>query len=414
MRQKWLLRGVVAAGLALALVLGWQQVRPPPRAGDVPYVPTRLPVVDRMLELAEVDADDLVFDLGSGDGRIVIRAAQRFGARGRGFELDPLLITESRAAAVTAGVDERVSFVEGDLFEADLRPATAVTLFLLPTVNLALRPRLLAELAPGTPVVSHMWDMGEWSPDIHEVLALDPPADVYQWIVPAALGGVWDVSTAVPDQGGVDAAPASAFTLRLLQRFQELEGEITLDGRTVAVAGTVDGDRFTVETMRARSGLDAITLTGRVIDDTLAGTIARGSASTAQAVSGVRRPARIEGAWRIGAAERPFVAQWVVRLWRQGNRWTGSRGGVDTEGTTATTAILPGSPGREPAASGSEMRMTDVYLWGSSVAFVVGASDGSGRRISYYGLVEGDRISGVAHDGGTLVPWRGVRVPAVQ
>jgi len=412
MSSKWLLRGVVALVLAMMLWLGWRQVRPPQRVGDVPYVPTRIEVVDRMLELAAVGPDDLVFDLGSGDGRIVIRAAQRFGARGRGFELDPLLVTESRAAAARAGVDGRVDFVAGNLFDAVLGEATAVTLFLLPTVNLSLRARLLAELAPGTPVVSHMWDMAEWIPDEHEVLDLEPTADVFQWIIPAAVGGVWQVAvgttTADERRPARAAAPGSDVpaqaTLRLLQRFQEIEGELRYADIVVPVSGRVRGATVSIQTTRPHAELGEFSLVGEVTDTRLEGDITRGPGEEATAFVATRRPAVIEGVWQVGAAAEPFVAQWSIELQREGVRWTATRRRADTATSSAVDAPLPGVP-----AAPTEGSMEDVYVWGSSVAFVIGAADGSARRISFYGLVEGDRIAGVAHDGGTLVPWVGRR-----
>lgn len=130
----------------------------------VRFEPTPPEIVTAMLELAGVSADDVVYDLGSGDGRVVITAAKDFGARGVGVELDPELVERSRAAARSAGVADRVRFVRQDLFEADIRPATVVTLYLLPAVNLALRPKLLRDLAPGTRIVSHSHDMGDWAP----------------------------------------------------------------------------------------------------------------------------------------------------------------------------------------------------------------------------------------------------------
>jgi SAM-dependent methyltransferase len=148
---------------------------------DVPYVPTTMPVVDRMLELAEVTGDDVVYDLGSGDGRIVIRAAERFGARGVGIEIDSALVQEARQNAEEAGVADRVTFRQGDLFEADISEATVVTLYLLPTVNLRLRPKLFEELAPGTRIVSHDFDMDDWE---HEERVEVGDDAVFRWTIP--------------------------------------------------------------------------------------------------------------------------------------------------------------------------------------------------------------------------------------
>jgi SAM-dependent methyltransferase len=131
---------------------------------DVPYVPTPQPVVDEMLKMASVTSEDVVYDLGCGDGRIVVTAAKQFGARGVGVDIDPERIKESNANASAAGVTDRVTFVKKDLFKLDLTKATVVTLYLLPEINLKLRPKLFKELKPGTRVVSHDFDMGDWKP----------------------------------------------------------------------------------------------------------------------------------------------------------------------------------------------------------------------------------------------------------
>lgn len=148
---------------------------------DVPYVATPQHVVDRMLELAEVTEDDVVYDLGSGDGRIVITAAREYGARGVGVEIDSQRVETARENAREAGVEDLVEFRQGDLFEADISEATVVTLYLLPSVNLKLRPKLFEELAPGTRVVSHDFDMDGWEPDETETLGSDT---IYLWSIP--------------------------------------------------------------------------------------------------------------------------------------------------------------------------------------------------------------------------------------
>jgi predicted O-methyltransferase YrrM len=163
---------------------------PAAKAPDVPYVPTPEPVVAEMLKVAKVKKSDVLYDLGSGDGRIVITAARRFGTRGTGVDIDPERIREANENAEKAGVTDRVRFVLGDLFETDLRDATVVTLYLLPAVNMKLRPKLLAELRPGTRVVSHNYDMGDWKPEKTIRLKLpDGEHVVYYWVVPARSAG---------------------------------------------------------------------------------------------------------------------------------------------------------------------------------------------------------------------------------
>jgi len=160
---------------------------PPPDDGvrhpDVVFVPTPHEVVDEMLRIAAVDADDVLYDLGSGDGRIPITAARRWGTRGVGIDIDPQRIREANQAAEEAGVTDRVEFIEGDLFEADLDEATVITLYLLPNLNLRLRPTLLG-LEPGTRIVSHNYHMGDWEPDEHTRVG---NAEVYFWTVPETL-----------------------------------------------------------------------------------------------------------------------------------------------------------------------------------------------------------------------------------
>ena len=180
---------------ALALLLTLNLRAQP--AEEVPFVTTPDNVTLALLRLARVRPGDHVIDLGSGDGRIVITAARRFGATGLGVEIVPELVARSRAAAESAGVAAKAEFLEQDLFKTDLSRASVVTMYLLPEVNLQLRPALL-KLAPGTRIVSHDWDMGDWLPD--ETLVVDAPdkkigrekkSRLYRWVVPAPLAGWW-------------------------------------------------------------------------------------------------------------------------------------------------------------------------------------------------------------------------------
>ncbi|QIR40000.1 class I SAM-dependent methyltransferase [Tolypothrix sp. PCC 7910] len=153
-----------------------QQVQP-----DVPYVPTPQPVVDAMLKLAKVNSNDFIYDLGSGDGRIPITAAQKYGARGVGIDIDPQRVQEAKQNLQSAKVGDRVEFRQQDLFQTDLSKASVVTLYLLPDINLKLRPKLLQELKPGTRIVSHAFDMGDWKPQ--QVQEVDGKT-IYLWVVP--------------------------------------------------------------------------------------------------------------------------------------------------------------------------------------------------------------------------------------
>ena len=168
-----------SAVLTLAVVAA--QAQRPARAPDIFFAPTRQTIVDGMLRLAKVTAADVVYDLGSGDGRIVVIAAQKYGARGVGIELDPKLVALSRELAVASEVGDRVAFIEGDMFTTDLSPATVVTLYLSESLNLDLEPKLRNELRKGTRIVSHQFPMGRWKPD--ETRVVDG-AQLFLWIVP--------------------------------------------------------------------------------------------------------------------------------------------------------------------------------------------------------------------------------------
>ncbi len=214
------------------------------RAEEVPYVQTPQNVVEAMLELAGVRGNDFVIDLGSGDGRIVITAARKYGASGVGIDYDNYLIKESTDKAAQAGVADRARFLKEDIFETDLSAATVVTMYLLPEFNIRLRPRLLAELRAGARVVSHDWDMGEWAPDAQiEVAApekkigLRKTSTLYLWIIPAQLSGKWE--TRVPVGDG-----AMAIELDLWQTFQNLGGVARIDGSARPVERSVVKGRY--------------------------------------------------------------------------------------------------------------------------------------------------------------------------
>lgn len=178
MRRRKFLQTLAAASTALAPA-SWAQ--PAVRTPDVIFVPTDFQVVIAMLKLAEVTAKDTVYDLGCGDGRFVVTAARQFGARGVGIDIDPERISEARELAQRTGAEAQVRFVQGDLFEADISEATVVTLYLLTRLNLKLRPKLQKELRPGTRIVSHAFDMGDWQPERVEEVA---DTRIYLWRVP--------------------------------------------------------------------------------------------------------------------------------------------------------------------------------------------------------------------------------------
>jgi SAM-dependent methyltransferase len=204
----------------------------PAVALDVPYVTTRRAAVGKMMDLAEVGSDDFVIDLGSGDGRILIAAARDRGASGLGVDIDPDRVFEARANARRAGVADRVSFLQQDLFETDISRSSVVTMYLLPEINLRLRPRLLTELRPGTRIVSHEFDMREWQPDRSGRVG---GSDLHLWIVPAKVAGSWSL----------EEGKGSAGSLRLFQSFQKVRGSISRGGASVPIEeGRLEGDRI--------------------------------------------------------------------------------------------------------------------------------------------------------------------------
>jgi len=254
-RNRIPLTGLLHTSLfALLLLAGAAYAATPPRmllaqGEDVPYVTTPDRVTAAMLDLATVREGDHVIDLGSGDGRIVIAAARR-GATALGVEIDPRLVAESVANAQRAGVSARARFLEQDLFRTDLAPATVVTMYLLPEVNLQLRPAILA-LRPGTRIISHDWDMGDWKPDRSVTLAvpeksigLSRTSRVHLWTVPARVAGLWC--------GRRDALRAS---LRLGQNYQEVTGAIGFGGKPhLAIGGRIDGTTVAITRGDAPAG----------------------------------------------------------------------------------------------------------------------------------------------------------------
>lgn len=193
---------------------------------DVPFVPTDEKVVEAMLELAEVSANDLLYDLGCGDGRIVVAAAMERGARGVGIDLDPMRVAEAMEYAADSRVEHMVEFHEGDLLDVDFSDATVVCLYLLDSVNLMLRPRLQNELLPGTRIVSQTFDMGDWKPD--ERIRLGS-VSVYKWIVPAQVAGRWQWTCSQ----GLD------WQVELAQHHQMLSGRAWVDGSEAELLGTL-------------------------------------------------------------------------------------------------------------------------------------------------------------------------------
>jgi hypothetical protein len=288
------------AALACAACPAWS-------AGpSVPYVPTPQDVVERMLQVAKVGPGDYVIDLGSGDGRIVVTAARKFGARGFGVDLNPERISESNANARKAGVTDKVNFYQRDLFETDLSQATVITMYLLPRVNLELRPKLL-ELKPGTRLVSHDFSMDDWKPDTQLTVeskdrwgGTGGKSEIFFWVVPAKVGGVWRWDQTV---GG----KAQPYEVTLDQRFQMISGSALVGGRTVKLQDA----RLTGEDLRFSftAEVNGVAIkhefTGKVEGDSINGVAAMSGARVqGQQEWNARRSGRSGAAPRTGGRSR--------------------------------------------------------------------------------------------------------------
>ena len=228
-----------------------------------------------MLDLAQLKAGETVIDLGSGDGRIMIEAASKYGARGFGVEIDPRLVKLSNERAAKAGVAERVMFLQQDLFKTDFHEANVLTLYLLPDVNLALRPKILAELRPGARVVSHDYGMGDWRPDAEETIAAPDKkvgarkeSQVYLWTVPAKVEGEWifELSSGVKSR---------RTRLVLKQKFQIVSGSVELTGQgdVPLSGGRLNGDELRLTLPAGAVDHGPVEMVGRVTGDTIAGTL---------------------------------------------------------------------------------------------------------------------------------------------
>ena len=234
----------------------------PPALYDVPYVPTQDHVVIEMLKFAGVGEGDVVYDLGCGDGRIVIAAAREFGATGVGIDIDPARIAEAVANARKAGVTSRVNFRQASFFDVDVSEATVMALYLLPEINQRLRPKLMAELKPGTRIIANHFGMGDWRADEHRMLGY---RNLYRWIVPAWVGGRWRCVVDRPDG-------RLRLRLDLERRYQFVVGTARVGRRTMEVE---DG-RLVGREIRFRLA-DGTSFVGRVEGDSIRGRCARGA-----------------------------------------------------------------------------------------------------------------------------------------
>ncbi|MDP1536387.1 MAG: methyltransferase domain-containing protein [Burkholderiales bacterium] len=251
--------------------------------GDVVYVPTPQVVVDTMLQMAKVGPKDYLIDLGSGDGRIVITAASKFGASGFGVDLDAYLLKLANQNAQKAGVTGKVHFVEENLFTTDLSRATVITTYLLPEMNLKLRPKLMA-LKPGTRIVAHDYHLGEWDPDEQRELVVpekkvgEPGISfIFSYVVPARVPGKWQ---SLVNIGGRD----TPLEFSLQQDFQEIEGKVEIRDRSLDLRGRIMGENIRL-LAGGRSGVARHEFTGRIGDGAIKGTLVIGEGASRQQVA---------------------------------------------------------------------------------------------------------------------------------
>jgi SAM-dependent methyltransferase len=272
--MRWLAAGL---GAVMAFPAAAQDGR-----GDVVYVPTPQIVVDTMLEMAKVGPKDFVIDLGSGDGRIIITAASKRGARGFGVDLDTVLLKLANQNAQKAGVTDKVHFVEQNLFLTDLSKATVLTTYLLPQMNLRLRAKVMS-LKPGTRVVAHDYHFGEWHPDEQRELIVPEKkvgtpgiSYLFSYVVPARVPGKWQSLLNIDGR-------ETPMEFTLLQEFQELEGKVDIRDRSSDLRGRMDGERIRI-VAGGRSGVLRHEFTGRVDGGNITGTLAIGEGAARKQV----------------------------------------------------------------------------------------------------------------------------------
>jgi 16S rRNA G966 N2-methylase RsmD len=251
--------------------------------GDVVYVPTPQIVVDTMLEMAKVSARDFLIDLGSGDGRFVITAATKYGASAFGVDLDTFLLKIANQNAQKAGVTDKVRFIEENLFTTDLSRATVISTYLLPEMNLRLRPKFMA-MKPGTRIVTHDYNLGEWGSEEERELIVpekkvgNPGVSyLFFYVVPAQVPGKWQ---SLVNIGGRDMP----LEFDLQQKFQEVEGKVDIRDRSTGLRGRIMGENIRI-VAGGRDGIPRHEFAGKIGDGTIQGTLVIGEGTTRQQVA---------------------------------------------------------------------------------------------------------------------------------
>lgn len=235
---------------------------------DAPYIATEYRVVNEMLKVLDLKSGDILYDLGCGDGRIIIEAVKKHGVRGVGIDIDPRRIVESKSNATAAKVNDRTTFLQQDLFESDIREATDIAIFLFPEMNVKLIPKLFQELRPGTRIASHNFGIGEWKPDreISLNVGIDGFHKVLFWVLPTNMSGTWNGKYKQED-----------WTLQVTQKFQNVSGRLSRNGKNVIPISkvVVQGDKLSFS-FAQKYQEQHLTFEGKIVGQTHEGTIKEG------------------------------------------------------------------------------------------------------------------------------------------
>ena len=364
------------AGFWAIVVLGvWLAAHGGERKPDVHYVPTPQELVNTMLQTAGVGKNDIVYDLGCGDGRLVITAIEKFGAKkGVGIDIDPERIKDSNANARKANVTDRATFLEQDLYETEFSEATVVTLYLLPKLNIRLRPAMFRQLRPGDRIVSHAFDMEEWQADKTIQVPCEDQEErtMYYWVLPGGAAGAWKWT--------LPGAKGEQCQLRLRQRFQTVSGTVKIDGQEQPIADArLAGDRLTFSIVReAGKNKARMLFSGRIAGNTLTGSVETegGPDAGKHEWAANRDRVNMAGTWGWTLGEQPAT----LRIERRDGRFYAA----------LTAADKP------------QTRLAQFYVWGNGIYFI---HEGDTRQ-TFEGIAEGDGITGtVTAAGGEAKDW---------
>lgn len=351
---------------------------------DVPFEPTHPEVAEAMLKLAGVTAQDVVYDLGCGDGRIVIMAAKKFGARGRGVDIDPQRVEDAQENAAQAGVADRVTFTKGDLKTIDLTEATVVTLYLLNSVNLEIRPKLLSELKPGTRIVSHAFHMDDWDCDKKLTHRKARSKTLYFWEVPAGAGGLWTWRDLMPGKEG-DAE------LALEQEFQTVTGTLTATGLKGKVKGSLAGRTLTLSG-KFIGGEQPVMIT---LEGVVTGNVVEGTQAVRTGSDVVKRP------WRATSPPVSLIGDWQLSARSSSGRDLGILSFSNTGGKLTAAYLKAGQ--RKPVSASA------LYTWGESMRCEFPQKDG--EAAIYTGTFRPQQGRGTAYGSGidSRLLWKAAR-----